>query len=155
MDIENVEILANWAPLQNLRDKRSFDGFANFHRPLINHLSEIATPLIYTLKRFDQDGEVVVETYIGLWRCWNFFANDEPGVLLPVSYFSNRHPCVDCNFKIYDKEQWSLTEPSKLGTLNLKALSSWLKSLVNTQSSNISCGIQPLRRTLGAQVHIR
>lgn len=56
MDHEKIEAITNWQTPSNLKDVRSFLGFANFYRRFIKNFSEIVTPLTNLTKSSSKIG---------------------------------------------------------------------------------------------------
>jgi hypothetical protein len=134
MDPKKIRAVQDWEPPINLKDGRSFLGFANFYHCFVRNYSRIVQPLTFltrkgvpfassteqqtaldTLKatftsarvlaHFDPDRDVIVETDASHYVSASVLSQyDDDNVLYPVAYFSKKHSPVECNYEIYDKE---------------------------------------------------
>jgi hypothetical protein len=134
MDPEKIRAVQDWEPPSNLKDVRTFLGFANFYCRFVRNYSRIVQPLTFlthkgvpfawsmeqqmafdTLKatftsapilaRFDPDRDVIVEMDASDYVSTGVLSQyDDDNVLHPVAYFSKKHSPVECNYEIYDKE---------------------------------------------------
>jgi hypothetical protein len=134
MDPSKVETVKSWPTPGNVRDVRSFLGFANFYRRFIMGYSKVVEPLTrltrkeqpfrwetehqlafdtlkssFTkapiLRRFDHDRDIVIVTDASDFVSAAILSQyDDDGILHPVAYFSKKHSPAECNYEIYDKE---------------------------------------------------
>jgi len=134
MDPKKIQTVVEWPQIQNVKDVRSFLGFANFYRRFIYGFSKIAMPLnalsqkgkpfqwtpacqeaFPTLKKaftaenilmhFDAEKEIVVQTDASDFVSGGILSQyDLKGILRPVAYFSKKHTPAECKYEIYDKE---------------------------------------------------
>jgi len=134
MDPSKVETVKVWPPPENVRDVRSFRGFANFYRRFNKGYSKVVEPLTrltrkgqpfrwetehqvsfdglkthFTmspiLRRFDHDRDIVVDTDASDFVSAAILLQyDDDGILHPVAFLSKKHSPAECNYEIYDKE---------------------------------------------------
>jgi hypothetical protein len=134
MDPSKTEAVTAWETPENVRDVRSFIGFANFYRRFIEGFSKIAAPMValtrkdtefrwtpecenafqllkvrFTsapiLKHFDPDKEILVEPDASDYVTAGVLSQySDTGVLHPVAFFSKTMNPAECNYEIYDKE---------------------------------------------------
>jgi hypothetical protein len=134
MDSAKMEKVEKWPIPENVRDVRSFLGFANFYRRFIKGYSMVAEPLTKltrkdqsfcwetkhqkafdmlkhaftiapVLRRFDHDRDIFVETDASDFVSVAVLSQyDDEGILHSVAYFSKKHSPAECNYEIYDKE---------------------------------------------------
>ena len=134
MDPSKVETVKAWPPPENVRDVRSFRGFANFYRRFIKGYSKVVESLTrltrkgqpfhwetkhqgsfdglktsFTtapiLRRFDLDRDIVVETDASDFVSAAVLSQyDDDGILHPGAFFSKKHSPAKCNYEIDDKE---------------------------------------------------
>jgi len=143
MDPSKVETVKAWPPRENLRNVKSFLGFANFYRRFIkvySKLVELLTRLTrkgqlfqweknqqeafdglmtsFTtapiLRRFDHDHNIVLETDASDFVSVAVLLQyDDEGILHPVAFFSKKHSPTKCNYEIYDKELMAIVWASE------------------------------------------
>lgn len=134
MDPEKVSAILNWEAPKNVKDVRSFIGFANFYRRFIDDFSLLSAPLIRltrkdvkfewsdhcqqsfdrlktaftsapVLRHFDPLLPCVVEADSSDYCTGGVLSQEDvEGVLKPVAFFSKRLSPAECNYEIYDKE---------------------------------------------------
>ena len=143
MDPTKTEAITSWPKPKNLRDVRSFIGFANFYRRFIKDFSKIARPLHDLTKKdvpfswgiaqqmaFDRLKEAfVTNPVLAMWDATSptritvdasGFATGgiieqkkADGLYHPIAYRSQSMTDAERNYEIYDREMLAITDALK------------------------------------------
>ena len=152
MDPKKIEAITSWEPPKNIKEVRSFLGFANFYRGFIRDFASISDPLhaltkkgtpfiwneqrqsafdnlkqLFTtapiLNMWQEDRETILETDASGWAVGGCLSQYDNGILYPVAYFSKKLTPVECNYNIHDKELLAI----------IKCLNEWRAELIGLQ----------------------
>ena len=134
VDPAKIATIMEWPAPENVKDVRSFLGFACFYRRFVQGYSQIVapmtnltrkdTPFVWSadcqqafatlksaftsapiLRHFDFEKEIIVETDASDYVSAGVLSQkDDEGVLHPVAFYSKKHSPAECNYEIYDKE---------------------------------------------------
>lgn len=154
VDPEKIKAISLWEAPKNVKETRSFLGFANFYRNFISDFAKISGPLndltkkytpfawekehqlafeklkiLFTtapiLKLWHEDCKTVLETKASGWATGGCLSQyDAKGCLRPVAYFSINLSPVECNYSIHDKELMSI----------VRCLNEWRGELMGLES---------------------
>jgi hypothetical protein len=134
VDAEKIHVVQDWEPPINLKDIRTFLGFANFHSHFVWNYSHIVQPSTFStpkgvplawkedqqmtfdalkdtftstpvLASFDPDRDFIVEKDACNYVSASVLSQcNNDNVLHPVTYFWTKHSAAKCNYEIYNKE---------------------------------------------------
>ena len=140
VDPAKVEAIRGWEAPTNVKEVRSFLGFANFYRDFIEEFSDLAAPLTLLTRKdcpfkwtkaqehafntlrerfilapimahWDPDRATVLEADCSGYSIGACLSQvDDEGLLRPVAYFSRKLSPAESNYPIHDKEMLAIVK---------------------------------------------